>query len=248
MHADLDAAEALASLFDEGWITEILHELKSGKEASVYCCQGGPLAGGGLVAAKVYRPLQMRAFRNDAVYQVGRKQFAHETRVHRALRKGTAAGRRIQAALWLEDEWETLSVLASVRAAVPRPIARNGRTILMEYFGDADGPAPRLHDVQLPPAEARRVIDVLLDEIELMLDCHRVHADLSPYNVLYWSGDPVVIDFPQSVDPRLNPAAQTLLARDIANLCRWADKLGAPRPANDIAADLWMRFSLGEIG
>ena len=248
MHADSDDAEAMASLIDEGWITEILHPVKSGKEASVYCCRGGPLAEREYVCAKVYRPLERRAFRNDAIYQTGRMQYAHETRVHRALRKGTAAGRRIQAALWLHDEWETLSVLAAARAAVPCPLACNARTIVMEFVGRADRAAPRLQELDLDAEEAGAVLDRLVGEIELMLDCHRVHADLSPYNVLYRAGQPVVIDFPQAVDPRLNPAAETLLARDLANLCRWADRLGAPRPADEIAADLWSRFVLGELG
>ncbi|MHC4429157.1 MAG: RIO1 family regulatory kinase/ATPase domain-containing protein, partial [Planctomycetota bacterium] len=208
MHADPGDAEAMASLIDEGWITEILHQVKSGKEATVYCCRGGPLAEGDHVCAKVYRPLERRAFRNDAVYQTGRMQYAHETRVHRALRKGTAAGRMFQAALWLHDEWETLTRLASAGSAVPCPLACNARTIVMEYVGHADRAAPRLHELDLGAGEAGRLVDRLVEEIELMLDCHRVHGDLSPYNVLYREGEPVIIDFPQAVDPRLNPAAE----------------------------------------
>ena len=248
MHSDQDVQEPLASFFDEGWITEILHVIKSGKEASVYCCRGGPLAGAARVAAKVYRPLETRSFRNDAVYQTGRKQFVHDSRERRALRKGTAAGRRIQAVLWALDEWETLSALAAAGVMVPRPIASNGRAILMEHIGDDAGSAPRLYELKLPADEAGAVVDRLLGEVELMLDCHRVHADLSPYNVLYWDRRPVLIDFPQSVDPRLNPAAEGLLARDVAHLCHWAARCGAPRPAEAISADLWSRFVVGELG
>ena len=41
--------------------------VKSGKEATVYCCQAHPSVGRLWLAAKVYRPREQRAFKNDAV-------------------------------------------------------------------------------------------------------------------------------------------------------------------------------------
>ena len=81
-----------------------------------------------------------------------------------------------------------------------------------------------------------------------MLHHHRVHGDLSPFNVLWWKDRPVIIDLPQAIDPRLNPAAHSLLARDVENICRWGSKHGVQRDANRIANDLWSRFVIGEIG
>lgn len=243
-----DALDALEPLLDDGSIREVLYKIKGGKEADVYCCRGGNGHAGRLVAAKVYRPLSRRGFRNDAVYQAGRLQYARNTRVRRALETGSAFGRRAQEHLWVAAEWETLSLLHGCGADVPRPIRADGRAIIMEFVGDGDGPAPMLREVEIDPGAAGRAADALLETIELMLDRHRVHGDLSPYNILYWDGRPVVIDFPQAIDPRMNPAAQALLARDVEAVCRWAAARGAPRPAGEIAADLWARFTLGEIG
>ena len=81
-----------------------------------------------------------------------------------------------------------------------------------------------------------------------MLDLHVVHGDLSPYNVLYWRGEPVIIDLPQAVDPRLNPAARELLQRDIENVCTCATRRGVPRDAMEIAHELWRAFREGWVG
>ena len=57
-----------------------------------------------------------------------------------------------------------------------------------------------------------------------------------------------IIDFPQAVDPRLNPAARVLLARDVENICNWGRRHGVDRPAARIVDDLWSRFVIGELG
>jgi RIO kinase 1 len=248
MQADSEMSDALDGFIDEGWISEVLYQVKGGKEAVVYCCRGGVLLPGRLVAAKVYRSITKRRFRNDAVYQTGRMQFAHDSRERRALQSGTSFGRKAQYALWIEHEWETLSVLHDARADVPRPLHRNDRAILMPFLGDEDGSAPMLHEVRPDLAETAAVVDDLLGNVELMLDRHRVHADLSPYNVLYWEGRATIIDFPQAIDPRLNPAARTLLARDVEHVCAWGRRHGVDRPATRIVNDLWSRFVVGELG
>src|SRR5579872_5090423 len=67
------AREALEHFFTEGLITGVLHVVKSGKEATVYCCQAHPSTGVELLAAKVYRSRNNRGFKNDAIYQEGRR-------------------------------------------------------------------------------------------------------------------------------------------------------------------------------
>ena len=42
--------------------------VKSGKEATVYCCQAHPSTGAKLLAAKVYRSRNNRSFKNDVIY------------------------------------------------------------------------------------------------------------------------------------------------------------------------------------
>jgi RIO kinase 1 len=228
MPAENNLIGSLDSFIAEGSITHIVREVKSGKEATVYCCRGAD----GLVAAKVYRPLESRRFKNDAVYHTGRMHLARNGRVKRAAENKSAFGRKVQYATWIDHEWQTLSALFNAGADVPRPISRNENAILMMYLGDEQAAAPRLGDVDVEPTLASRIIDRLLWNIELMLDRHTIHGDLSPFNLLLWDGQVTIIDLPQAVDPRLNPAAQSLLSRDIHNICAWARKRGAGRPAH----------------
>jgi len=67
-----DPLDALEPFFKERWISEVLHIVKSGKEATVYCCRAHPDTELGLLAAKVYRAREDRSFKNDAIYQEGR--------------------------------------------------------------------------------------------------------------------------------------------------------------------------------
>jgi RIO kinase 1 len=79
----------------------------------------------------------------------------------------------------------------------------------------------------------------LLDNVQLWLACNLVHGDLSPYNVLFQAGSPVVIDFPQACDPRFNSNAFKLLVRDIENLARFFARLGVQRDSFALADRYW---------
>lgn len=240
-----DHVPQFAQFMDEGFIDEVLGLIKTGKEASVYCCRGGPAAGHELVAAKVYRGRQYR-FKNDAVYQQARvREMGLPPRVARALARKSGFGRQMQAATWHNHEYETLRQLYEAGADVPRPLTAGGDVILMQYFGDEDGPAPQLNRVELEADEARRVYGVLLDNIELWLACNRVHGDLSPHNILYWHGEVRVIDFPQATDPRFNSSARELLTRDVENVCRYFASRGIEADGWEVANELWRRFTFG---
>ena len=110
------------------------------------------------------------------------------------------------------------------------------------FCGNGDVPAPMLATIHLDAGEAERVLERLLDNIATLLARHVVHGDLSAYNVLYWQGQPMIIDFPQAVDARVNPNACLLLARDVASLCRYFARQGVACDPVDIADDLWRRY------
>ncbi len=243
-----DHQSALAPFIDEGWIAEVLFEVKSGKEATVFCCRGGSLAFTPLVAAKVYRPIESRRFRNDGLYLEGRAHMARATRVRRAVEAHSAFGRQVQYSTWLAQEWETLSILHDAGADVPRPLAMGERAILMPFIGDEHGPAPMLQETRPDRATAAGLVDAILANVELMLDHDCVHGDLSPYNIMLHDDRAIIIDFPQAIDPRLNHAGAALLARDVEKICAWAGRHGVDRPAAKIATRLWTRFTLGELG
>jgi RIO kinase 1 len=240
--------EQLETFIDQGYITEVLGLVKSGKEASVYFCEGGEAAGADFVAAKVFRGRQYR-FKNDAVYQQSRdREMGIRGRALRAMQsKGSSFGRQVAEGSWHLREYETLQLLHDAGGMVPRPIAADGDVILMEYFGDEEEAAYQLSRVDLDDEEAPELFRQLMDFFELMLRCNRVHGDLSPHNVLYWEGELKVIDFPQASDPRFNPAAQELLRRDIENICRYFRQYGVESEALRLADDLWFRFRRAEL-
>src|SRR5579875_3369990 len=206
---DDELGMALDAFVAGGWIDGDAELLKSGKEATAYRCRAMPATGQEYFIAKVYRDQRSRGFRNDVIYREWR--YVAEARIRRAIANKSPEGREALFSTWIAGEYTTLRLLHGAGAAVPEPIARAGSAILMEYVGDTAGPAPHLRTVRLQPDEAPILCDHLLQEVERWLAANRIHTDLSPYNILYWRGHLVVIDFPQAVDPRDNPNAFFLL-------------------------------------
>jgi len=235
---------ALEPFLDEGLIDEVLHVVKSGKEATVYCCRSAS-ASGGLVAAKVYRSREHRSFKNDSLYREGRPIL--DSRARRAVAKGTRFGREAGQALWLIHEYEVLSALYRAETDVPRPVRAAENALLIEYLGDESSAAPPLYCVDLRPDEARCACERLLWNIEQFLHANWVHGDLSPYNILYWRGQAWVIDFPQAVDARANPHARDLLQRDVENVCGYFEAYGIRNDAQRIARSLWQRYRHADL-
>lgn len=245
MAHETDLLARLEPFYKLDLITDVLHVVKSGKEAIVYCCQAHPATGVELLAAKIYLPRENRTFSNDALYQEGR--FV-DKRMRKAVlarsRKGLAAIR----SSWIDHEYATLHLLYHAGCDVPRPWEQIGDAMLMEYVGDRRQTAPLLYRVRLEPQQARWLFGRLLHNIELWLRCDRVHGDLSPYNILYWRGDLKVIDFPQAVDPQQNTQAYDLLRRDVENVCGYFAHFGVRAHPGRITDDLWTRYQFGGLG
>src|SRR5690348_16544091 len=152
---------SLTPLYDQKLITDVVYEVSSGKEATVFCCAAHPDTGREYLAAKIYRPRMFRSLRNDAVYRYSRVQRDEQGQAeHGNSRRGSAAtrktekGRAAQVASWIEYEYQTQRPLYAHGADVPRPYAQVGNAVLMEYIGDVGEPAPRLSDVVLEDEEA----------------------------------------------------------------------------------------------
>src|SRR5690606_13875273 len=64
--------KSLSAFYRQEFITDILSQVKGGKEASVYRCAAHPTSGAEFLAAKVYRPQKFRQLRNDHMYREGR--------------------------------------------------------------------------------------------------------------------------------------------------------------------------------
>jgi RIO kinase 1 len=242
----LSEHEAFDFFFSEGYVTELIRPIRSGKEASVFLCRANPsVTGVSLLAMKVYRDRERRGFQNDHRYKAGRVILKGRDR--RAVQNKSRHGRAFDEAWWTGHEWETLVALHEAGADVPRPVAQEGDAILMEYLGDEEAPAPQLRQVSLEGRQAREVFDRLLWNVEVALRANVIHADLSPFNVLWWEDRAVIIDLPQAVDPRSNPNASELLWRDVANLCKHFQRLGVTTDPDRIARGLWMGFMLADL-
>ncbi len=243
---------SLTHFYQQDLITDVLHVVSSGKEATVYCCTADPSTGTDLLAAKVYRPRMFRSLSNDAVYRQSRTQQDMDGRVVRGNRRRGAAnkterGRAAQVTSWIDYEFKTQQRLYAAGADVPRPVAQAGNAVLMEYIGVADEPAPRLQEVRLTPEEAQPLFDCLMRNVELWLACDRIHGDLSAYNILYWQGKVTIIDFAQAVDPRHNPEVFPLLERDVERVCRYFARHGVVADPGALAIDLWVRYMGGDL-
>lgn len=242
--------EYLGLFYDDHVITDVLRQVKGGKEATVYCCRANAAIGVDLIAAKVYRPRMFRQLRNDAVYRKGREtvdQEGKEARGRReklAMQKKTDFGQALRHTTWLTNEFQTLRRLHAAGADVPKPFASSDNAIMIEYLGQETFPAPALSQVRLEPHTAHLLWKRLMDNVELMLAHDRVHGDLSAYNVLYWNGHAKIIDLPQAVDPYVNPEAFALLGRDIERLCQYFDRYGVNSNPAQITRDLWERHIL----
>ncbi|MBN1486838.1 MAG: hypothetical protein JW981_04300 [Anaerolineae bacterium] len=241
---------SLQPFFEQMLITDVVARLKGGKDASVYCCAADPSTGEEFLAAKVYRPQKFRGLSNDALYRDGRDILTssgqpvlpNDDRVIRAIGKKTTFGRQVMRTSWLMYEFMTMKRLHLAGGAVPKPVASSDNAILMQYFGDIVMAAPTLNAVDLDPDDARRLFPDLLGNIELMLRHGFVHGDLSPYNILYWEGELVIIDFPQAVDIYGNNQAYAILKRDIERLCDYFKRQGVSLDPGAVLDDLWRRY------
>jgi RIO kinase 1 len=240
-----DYSESLDSFFEQGLIDEVLYQVKSGKEATVFCCRAGSSTGEQLVAAKVYRPRERRGFKNDSLYREG--TLVLDGRIRRAIGAKSAVGREAQFGMWVHHEYATLGALHAAGADVPRPIAAASSALLLAFLGDEEGPAPLLKHADIARETARPMFDRLIANVELWLRNNIVHGDLSPFNVLVWNGQATAIDFPQAVDPRFNPNAEALLRHDVEQICRFFTRFGVEANADDIATTLWLRFILSDF-
>lgn len=241
--------DSLRTFYDQKLITDVLAQVKGGKEASVYRCEAHPTTGFSLLAAKVYRPRMFRQLRNDKAYREGRAVLTEtgtavketDHRIMRAIGKKTSYGQQVAHTSWLMYEFTTMQKLYQLGAAVPLPIAAGENAILMTYLGDDRLAAPHLHEVRLTPQEAQPVFDEVLRNIELMLSHGLIHGDLSAYNILYWEGQITLIDFPQVTLSQSNSQAYSIFERDITRVCDYFAGQGLERDPQRIVRTLWGR-------
>lgn len=231
----------LQELWEKEYFSELLWQLRSGKEATVYVVQATekswPERPSASLAAKLYVDSRVRSFKNDALYRQGR--FIGNQRMEKAIDQRSQFGISAQNILWVEEEYRQLHSLHKAGIAVPKPIAHAGNVILMEFIGDGDGPAPRLSEAGLSLEEATEALEQAIHNLGLMLANGKVHGDYSTFNLLWWEERVVVIDFPQMVEWDKNPKANEILERDVNGLCRTFGHLGLHPKGGEVLRRVW---------
>ena len=230
----------LESLIEDGLIDDVIRQLMSGKEATVYVVRCGE----DVRCAKVYKEANKRSFRQSVDYTEGRK--VKSSRQARAMAKGSKYGKQAQEEAWQTAEVDALYRLADAGVKVPKPYNFYEGVLIMELVTDATGnSAPRLNDIVFTAEDARVHHKSLLKEVVRMLCAGIVHGDLSEFNILLGSEGPVIIDLPQAVDAAGNNHASFMLERDIGNLSAFFGRFAEELLSTQYAKEIWALYSRG---
>lgn len=228
-----------------------LGTLKAGKESEVFLVERNSATGSCLLVHKRYIPLSVtkgvlhdrgfsraRTFTNDAPYWEDKRMKKSAHREQRAITKRTSYGRTLLFEMWAAQEYAVMERLWRAGAPVPFPVSCDTDVIVMEYVGDRGRAAPQLVHARLEGADLRSAQRQWFAAMSAMVTEGLVHADLSPYNMLWWKGRLIVIDFPQAVDLLGHPQGFEVLHRDVLNVGTWFVRRGIRLDLEALFAEL----------
>jgi len=232
----------LLPLIEDGLVDEVIGQLMSGKEATVYMVR----CGSEIRCAKVYKEAAQRSFKKAVQYQEGRR--VRNSRRGRAMEKGSKFGRDQQEEIWQNAEVDALYKLAAAGVRVPEPYGCFNGVLLMELITDDEGyVAPRLNDVELSPERARHDHAVVMQDVIRMLCVGLIHGDLSEFNVLVDQVGPVIIDLPQAVNAAGNNNAKAMLERDVRNMTNYYGQFAPELLKTQCAKEIWKLYEKGDL-
>ena len=154
----------LIPLVQNGTIDDVVCQLMSGKEATVFVVRTND----DLRCAKVYKESQQRSFKTNVQYREGR--HVRNSRRARAMKRKSSYGRQELEKSWQTAEVENLSRLTAANIKVPKVYSFQDGILIMELIKDTQGQAaPRLNDVSLSEDMAISLHQRILSEIVNML-------------------------------------------------------------------------------
>lgn len=212
----------LENIFEEyktKWINlEFISEIKSWKEAEVIKVKSWD----NFLALKIYKNPEERTFKNNADYLAGK--FYKSINERKAVKAKNSFSKKLIHSNWVRREFYMLEKIYSLWGSIPRPIDYTLDTILMELVWDENSVWQKLKDVIFEIEEAKKVFNLIIDNVRIFYKVWIVHSDLSAFNILYYNSKIYIIDFPQSIDVRTNPNVKNFLERDIRNVCEYFKK------------------------
>ncbi len=226
---DKKTLETLEDLLVRGVLKEIKWVVSTGKEADVFYGISGREEE---VAIKIYR-IHTSKFRRIQDYVAGDRRF------------GRARSAIKQKWNWAKREFKNLKRAYSAGVSVPRPITVHRNIVVMEFIGDNGTPAPLLKDVDLEEIkDPRGLFDAIISDMEKLYKKARlVHADFSPFNILYWNGKHYVIDLAQGMTLEQD-LVHKFLYRDINNIISFFSAILDDLPDPD---DIFKRITGMEV-
>ncbi len=229
-------------LIDDGLVDEVISQLMSGKEATVYVVR----CGAEIRCAKIYKEANQRSFKKAVEYREGRK--GRNSRRARAMEKGSKFGRKQQEEAWQNAEMDALTLLANSGVRVPKTYGCFDGILLMELITDDEGfVAPRLNDIYLTPELALEDHAVVMKYVMRMLCAGVVHGDLSEFNVLVDNYGPVIIDLPQVVNAAGNNNAREIFERDVNNMTAYYGRYAPELLGSNYAKEIWALYEEGAL-
>ncbi|MBT4518932.1 MAG: serine protein kinase RIO [Halieaceae bacterium] len=229
-------------LFEDGLVDEVVSQLMSGKEATVYIVR----CGNKIRCAKVYKDAAKRSFKKAVQYREGRK--VRNSRRARAMERGSKFGRRQQEESWQNAEVDALYRVAAAGVRVPEAYGCFDGVLLMELITDESGQvAPRLSDVAMSQEQALEDHALIMQYVMRMLCAGLVHGDLSEFNVLVDEHGPVIIDLPQALDAAGNNNAQFMLERDVNKITDYYAEFAPQLKGSHYAREIWTLYEAGEL-
>ncbi|MFT6154363.1 MAG: RIO kinase 1 [Bermanella sp.] len=232
----------LIPLYEDGIIDEVISQLMSGKEATVFVVASGDE----ILCAKVYKEANKRSFKQAVTYVEGRK--SKNSRRERAMEKGSKFGKKQQEEAWHNAEVDALYKLDEAGVRVPKPYGCFEGVLLMELVCDDEGSvAPRLNDVGFDEKQALDDYATMMEYVKLMLCAGIVHGDLSEFNVLVDDYGPVIIDLPQAVDAAANMNAKSMLERDVNNMRDYYGQFAPAILKTSYAKEMWSLYEEGKL-
>lgn len=221
---DQSTLAAIRRLAAKKHFEQLEYVISTGKEAHVF---RGVDHAGSFRAVKIYKTAAS-TFQHMAPYMEGEKRFSNGKQDKRDL-----------VFEWVKKEFKNLNALQKAGVVSPVPHAYLENVLVMSFIAGEDGePAPSLQDVNPKILDGEEVYQQLVEMLNgFWYQAKLIHADFSPYNLL-WTGSKVVaIDVGQAVS-LTHVKAKTFLDRDLVNTAKFAKKLGIDKTPEEVKLDV----------